>query len=232
MPWPPSPSDIDPDGIVQDAAEIFGVLDDRGSPELPPLEEAPESSSRTHHHREVLAPRPALALGRPLPAPSEIDSYAGFVVASMWLTGNGRSWLRQALDSRGIPCASVCGLFGPWLASDPDTFTFVAHHDPGQRDTVVQMFDEACSRLAVTDSAQIDPARSQTYVSLLAQQDSALNEARALARSTLLFGDPCLIRQAMLATATVPAAHVHYAAEQLLDHRGRGYAELIPAGEA
>ncbi|MFJ9543428.1 M16 family metallopeptidase [Streptomyces sp. NPDC101225] len=224
--------DIDPDRVVQDAAEIFGVLDDRGSPKPPPLAEDADSPARTRHHRDVLAPRPALALGRPLPAPSEIDAYAGFVVASMWLTGNDRSPLRRTLDSRGIPCASVCGLFGPWLAVAPDTFTFVAHHDPGQGDAVVEAFDEACGRLAATGSEAIDPARSQTYVTLLAQQDSALNEARALARSALLFDDPGLIRRAMLATATVPAAQVHSAARQLMSHQGRGYAELTTAGEA
>uniref|UniRef100_A0AAU2VR16 Insulinase family protein n=1 Tax=Streptomyces sp. NBC_00008 TaxID=2903610 RepID=A0AAU2VR16_9ACTN len=224
--------DIAPDLVIEDAAEIFGGLEDRGSPKPPLLGEAPGLSPRTHHHRDVLASRPALALGRPLPAPTNINEYAGFVVASMWLTGNDHSWLRQSLDCRGIPCASVCGLFGPWLAADPDTFAFVAHHDPGDRETVIGLFDEACGRLAGADSDQIDPARRQTYVSLLAQQDSPLNEARALARSALLFHQPDLIRQAMLATATVPAAHVHAAARQLMDHRGRGYAELTTAGEA
>ncbi|MGQ4515051.1 insulinase family protein [Streptomyces sp. DW26H14] len=224
--------DVDPDRILREAAEIFGVLDDRGSPKHPPLAEAAGAAPRTHRHRDALAPRPALALGHPLPDPSDIDGYAGFVVASMWLTGNDRTFLRQALDNRGIPCASVCGLFGPWLAADPDTFTFVAHHDPGDRDNVVGLFDDACDRLASTEGDRLEPVRRQTCAALLVQQDSALNEARALARSTLLFNDPGLIHRSMLATGTVPAEHVRSAARKLRDHRGRGYVELATAEAA
>ncbi|MBP0458695.1 M16 family metallopeptidase [Streptomyces montanisoli] len=224
--------DVDPGRLVDEAVEVFGGLDDRGTPKPPPLDETPGTSPRTHHHRDALAPRPALAIGRPLPAPSDIDRYAAFVVASMWLTGNDHSPLRRALDARGVPCASVCGLFGPWLAAEPDTFTFVAHHDPGGRNAVVDLFDEACERLAATGDDGIGPARRQAHVSLLAQQDSVLGETRALARSELLFGDPGLVRRAMLATATVPATHVHAAARELADHRGRGYAELTTEGQA
>jgi predicted Zn-dependent peptidase len=224
--------DIDPDSTLELAAKVFGELEDRGTPRHESLIEPAADEPRTVVRHDRLAPRPALAIGLPLPDPRDIDAYAACVVLSVALTGNGNTWLRRALGALGADAASVCGLFGPWFAADPDTFVFVAHHEPGDRAEAEALFDQGLENLADGDPAEILAARAQAYTALVGQQDSALAGARAMARSALLWDDPDLVDRAIRHTATVSADLVRDTARRFRHTRGRGYAELIPGGRS
>lgn len=228
--------DLDPDRALDQAAETFAPLGDRGRPRLPRLTELPADSTdtraRTVRRRDALAPRPALAIGVPLPDAADGEAYAACVVASVCLTGNSWTWLRQAIEARNGQCASVCGLFGPWLAAEPDTFVFVAHHDDGDRETVERLLDEALERLAESSAEEIAPGRAQAYSALTGQQDSVLGVARALSRSALLWDRPDLVSAGVAATATVDDDDVRRAARTLRETRCRGYVELTAGAPA
>jgi zinc protease len=228
------------DFVVDHARELvekhFGDVPARETPKRPSFAEPrPQGELRGDHH-DPHAPLPALAVGYRMPDPiGELDSYLAHRMLAGVLSDGDGSRLQQRLVHRDALVTDInagAGLFGPFEARDPDTFSITAMHSPEVTvDRVLGALDEEMERLAATPPTEQELARvtARWVASLHKEHDRVVSRTLALGSFQLLYGDPALIYRLPERIAAVTPADVAGAAKQLRAD-SRAVLRVVPAG--
>src|SRR5690606_14019923 len=133
----------------------FGDVPARPRPERPSFAEPRPETEKRGTHPDAHAPLPALAIGYRMPDPiGELDAYLAHLVLAGVLTDGDGSRLEQRLvhkDGLVTDISAGAGLFGPFEARDPDTFSITAIHPAEVTDRqVLDAVDDELEKLAAT----------------------------------------------------------------------------------
>ncbi|WP_020667970.1 M16 family metallopeptidase [Amycolatopsis nigrescens] len=196
----------------------FGDVPVRPAPPRRTFGEPPPAGELRGAHTDPHAPLPAVAVGYRLPDPiNELDGYlANLVLAGVLSDGDG-SRLQQRLVHREPLVTDIgasAGLFGPFEARDPDTFSITAVHAPDVSvERVLGALDEELDKVASTppDEQELRKVTARWSASLHSEHDRLISRTLALGSFELLYGDPALIygladRMAALTPEDVAAA--------------------------
>ncbi len=178
----------------------FGDVPARPAPNRPSFGEPPPAGQLEDTHVDPHAPLPALAIGYRMPDPvGEMDGYlANLVLASVLAEGDG-SRLQQRLVLREPLVTDInagCGLFGPFEARDPDTFTITAVYSPEVTGAqVLGAVDEELDKLASTPPSdqELAKVKARWVAGLHREHDRLVSRTLALGSFELLYGDPTLV---------------------------------------
>ncbi|GAB1516457.1 M16 family metallopeptidase [Actinophytocola sp. KF-1] len=214
----------------------FGDVPARPAPDRPSFGEPPPAGQLEAEHVDPHAPLPALAIGYRMPDPiAELDGYlANLVLASVLAEGDG-SRLQQRLVLREPLVTDInaaCGLFGPFEARDPDTFTITAVHSPEVAQArVLAAVDEELERLATTAPSDQELAKvtARWVAGLHREHDRLVSRTLALGSFELLYGDPGLVYQLTDRLSAVTPEAVSAAAKTLRPD-SRAVLTVSPAG--
>jgi len=214
----------------------FGDVPARPAPQRLSFGEPRPSGQLEDEHADPHAPLPALAIGYRMPDPiAELDGYlANLVLASVLAEGDG-SRLQQRLVLREPLVTDVnaaCGLFGPFEARDPDTFTITAVYSPDvTRDRVLAAVDEELDKLATTAPSDQELAKvtARWVAGLHREHDRLVSRTLALGSFELLYGEPGLVYQLTDRLSAVTPEAVSAAAKALRPD-SRAVLTVAPAG--
>ncbi|MFI7677851.1 M16 family metallopeptidase [Actinophytocola sp. NPDC049390] len=214
----------------------FGDVPARPAPDRPSFGEPPPAGQLEAEHVDPHAPLPALAIGYRMPDPiAELDGYlANLVLASVLAEGDG-SRLQQRLVLREPLVTDInaaCGLFGPFEARDPDTFTVTAVHSPDVTQArVLAAVDEELEKLATTAPSDQEMAKvtARWVAGLHREHDRLVSRTLALGSFELLYGDPELVYQLTDRLSAVTPDAVSSAAKALRPD-SRAVLTVSPAG--
>ncbi|HEX3780891.1 MAG TPA: pitrilysin family protein [Pseudonocardiaceae bacterium] len=216
----------------------FGDVPSRPLPTRPSFAEPPPASELRSEIDDRLAPLPALAVGYRLPNPqTDLDTYLGYVVLSAILTEGDASRLQQRMvqnDALATDVGTSCGLFSPFDARDPDTFTFTAFH-PAEvsPDAVLTTLDQELEKLAGQgpDTTELARVTARWAAELYADHDRITARTLALGSAELLHGRAELVGELPARIAAVGAQDVAAAAKALRPD-SRAVLLIKPAGGA
>jgi zinc protease len=178
----------------------FGDVPARPAPVRPSFAEPPPAGQLRGEHPDPHAPLPAIAIGYRVPDPmNELDGYiAHLVLAGVLADGDG-SRLKQRLVHREPLVTDLnagCGLFGPFEARDPDTFTITAMHSPAvTEERLLGAIDEELDKLASDGPSAEELAKvtARWVASLHREHDRVVSRTLSLGSFELLYGDPALV---------------------------------------
>jgi zinc protease len=216
----------------------FGDVPSRPLPTRPSFAEPPPASELRSEIDDRLAPVPALAIGYRLPNPqTDLDAYLGYVVLSAILTEGDASRLQQRMvqnDALVTDVSTSCGLFSPFDARDPDTFTVTAFHptEVGP-DAVLNTLDQELEKLAGQgpDTTELARVTARWTAELYADHDRIVSRTLALGSAELLHGRAELVSELPARIAAVSAQDVAAAAKALRPD-SRAVLLIKPAGGA
>ncbi|WP_018686288.1 M16 family metallopeptidase [Actinokineospora enzanensis] len=200
----------------------FGDVPARPRPERPSFAEPPPAAELRADHPDPLAPLPAVAIGYRIPDPiEELDAYLAYLLLAGVLADGDGSRLQQRLvygDQLVSEVGAGCGMFGPFEARDPDTFTITAMYSPEvDLDTVLVAVDEEIERLAGTapEQAELTKVTARWAASLHKEHDRIVSRTLALGAFELLYGNPALVYELPDRIAAITPEAVSAAAKQL-----------------
>jgi predicted Zn-dependent peptidase len=230
--------DFDVNAAKDLVAKHFGDVPNRAVPTRPSFAEPPPASELRQQIDDKLAPVPALAVGYRLPNPqTELDAYLANVVLSGILSEGDGSRLQQRMvqtDALVTDVSTNCGLFAPFEARDPDTFTVTAFH-PAETspDAVLSTLDQELDKLAGTgpDPTELARVTARWTAELYADHDRIVSRTLALGAAELLHGRAELVSELPARIAGVTAEDVATAAKALRPD-ARAVLLIKPAGGA
>jgi predicted Zn-dependent peptidase len=214
----------------------FGDVPARPAPLRPSFAEPAPAGELRGEHLDTHAPLPAFAVGYRLPDPvDDLDSYIAHVVLAGVLADGDGSRLKQRLLHREALVTDVsagCGLFGPFEARDPDTFTITAMHRPSiGADTLLGAIDEELEAVAAGGPSEEELAKitARWVATLHREHDRMVPRTLALGSFELLHGDPALVYQLPERMSAVSQDAVMAAAKSLRPD-SRAVLTVRPAG--
>jgi len=200
----------------------FGDVPARPAPPRRSFAEPPPTGEVRGDHTDPHAPLPALAVGYRMPDPvNELDAYLSHLVLASILSDGDGSRLQQRLVHREPLVTDIgagAGLFGPFEARDPDTFSITAIHAPDVTpEQVLAAIDDELEKLASTppDEEELAKVTARWASSLHAEHDRLVSRTLALGSFELLYGDAALVYQLADRIASVTAEDVAAAAKSL-----------------
>jgi zinc protease len=230
------------DFTVDQARELverhFGDVPARQTPPRRSFAEPPPGGEVRGDHVDPHAPLPALAVGYRIPDPiGELDAYLNNLVLAGVLADGDSSRLQQRLVHREPLVTDLnagCGLFGPFEARDPDTFSITAVHSPEVGvDRVLSALDEELEKLASTPPSEQELAKvtARWVASLHKEHDRVVSRTLALGSFELLYDNPELIYRLPDRISSVTPEDVAAAAKALRPD-SRAVLTVTPAGGA
>ncbi|OQO90354.1 M16 family metallopeptidase [Saccharomonospora piscinae] len=200
----------------------FGDVPARPRPQRPSFAE-PRPSGQLHGtHVDPHAPLPALAVGYRMPDPvNELDAYLANLVLAAVLTDGDSSRLQQRLvhaEPLVTDIGAGAGLFGPFEARDPDTFSVTAIHSPDvSAERVLDALDTELDALAATPPGEQELAKvtARWSAGLHSDHDRLVSRTLAFGSLELLHGDAGLVHALPDRIAAVTADQVAEAAKAL-----------------
>ncbi|WP_028848952.1 MULTISPECIES: pitrilysin family protein [Thermocrispum] len=178
----------------------FGDVPARPRPERPSFAEPRPETEKRGTHVDNHAPLPALAIGYRMPDPiGELDAYLAHLVLAGVLTDGDGSRLEQRLvhkDGLVTDISAGAGLFGPFEARDPDTFSITAIHPAEVTDRqVLDAVDDELEKLAATPPTAEELAKvtARWKANLHGEHDKLMSRTLALGSLELLYGDAGLM---------------------------------------
>jgi predicted Zn-dependent peptidase len=214
--------DFTPDRARELIQEHFGDVPARPAPPRRSFSEPRPTRELRGEHTDPHAPLPALAVGYRMPDPvNELDGYlANLVLAGILSDGDG-SRLQQRLVHREPLVTDIsagAGLFGPFEARDPDTFSITAIHPPDVApERVLTSLDEELDKLAATpaDAQELAKVTARWSASLHSEHDKLVSRTLALGSFELLYSDAALVYQLADRMAAITTEDVAKAANAL-----------------
>lgn len=182
---------IDPQRAVTAAAQAFDSIPARPVTALE-LDADTCAGRVSGVHADAVAPRPAFALGWPMPDPSTSPvMYRAMVVLAFYLGGPGLP-LRRALDDCGADVSCSAGFFGPWRARHPDTMVVTVTHPASRRgDDLAAVVDKHLRPdLTAFRPEDVAAATARCATDALRPLTDIQSLASALGVSELLWSDP------------------------------------------
>jgi predicted Zn-dependent peptidase len=214
------------DFTVERARELitkhFGDVPARPAPERPSFAEPPPAGEIRGEHTDPHAPMPAIAIGYRMPDPvNDLDGYlANLVLAGILSDGDG-SRLQQRLVHREPLVTDIgagAGLFGPFEARDPDTFSITAVHTADvSPEQVLEALDDELEKLASTppEAEELQKVQARWAAGLHSEHDKLVSRTLALGSFELLYGDAALVYQLADRMAAITPEDVSAAAKAL-----------------
>ena len=214
------------DFAVETAKELigknFGDVPYRPAPERPSFAEPWPTSELRGEHPDPHAPLPAIAVGYRMPDPiNDVDGYLAYLVLAGVLSDGDGSRLQQRMvhqDAVVVDIGAGAGLFGPFEARDPDTFTItLIHPHEVPRERVLAALDDELEKLAETppDEQELRKVTARWTASMHSEHDRLVSRTLALGSFELLYGDPSLVYRLADRMLTVTAEAVSAAAKAL-----------------
>ncbi|MBA0127945.1 insulinase family protein [Haloechinothrix sp. YIM 98757] len=200
----------------------FADVPARQVPHRPSFAEPRPGTEKRDTHADPHAPLPALAVGYRMDDPiEEMDSYlANIVLASVLAEGEGARLQQRLVHSDALvsDINAEAGLFGPFEARDPDTFSVTAIHPadvPAQQ--VLDALDDELDTLASRppEQAELSKATARWTAALHGENDRIVSRTLALGSFELLYGDPALIHDLPARIGAVTPEDVAAAAKAL-----------------
>ncbi|MGC7099052.1 M16 family metallopeptidase [Amycolatopsis lurida] len=200
----------------------FGDVPFRPAPPRRSFAEPRPTEELRGFHTDPHAPLPALAVGYRMPDPvGELDAYLANLVLAGVLTDGDGSRLQQRLVHRDAIVTDIgagAGLFGPFEARDPDTFSITAIHAPDVTgDRVLKAIDEEIDLLATTppDERELAKVTARWVAGMHSEHDRMVSRTLALGAFELLYEDASLVHGLADRFAAVTADDVAAAAKAL-----------------
>ncbi|WP_370970835.1 M16 family metallopeptidase [Amycolatopsis sp. cg9] len=210
-------------GAAKDLIEKhFGDVPHRPAPERPSFAEPLPTTELQGETIDPHAPLPALGIGYRMPDPiNDVDGYLAYLVLAGVLTDGDGSRLQQRLVHREplvVDIGAGAGLFGPFEARDPDTFTItLIHPHEVPRERVLAALDDELEKLAETppDEQELRKVTARWTASLHSEHDRLVSRTLALGSFELLYGDASLVYRLADRMSAVTAEAVSAAAKSL-----------------
>jgi predicted Zn-dependent peptidase len=228
--------DLDPNQARDLIERHFGDVPARPAPIRPSFGEPRPASELRDEHIDAHAPLPALAIGYRMPDPiDELDGYlANLVLSAVLAEGDGSRLLQRLVHREPLvtDVNAACGLFGPFEARDPDTFTITAVHSADvTRERVLAAVDEELDKLATTPPSEQELAKvtARWVAGLHREHDRLISRTLAFGSFELLYGEPGLVNQLADRISAVTQDAVSAAAKALRPD-SRAVLTVSPAG--
>ncbi|ADJ42965.1 peptidase M16 [Amycolatopsis mediterranei S699] len=202
--------------------EHFGDVPHRPAPQRPSFAEPLPTTELHGEVEDAHAPLPALGIGYRMPDPiNDVDSYLAYLVLAGVLTDGDGSRLQQRLVHREplvVDIGAGAGLFGPFEARDPDTFTItLIHPHEVSRERVLAALDDELEKLAETPPSEeeLRKVTARWAASLHSEHDRLVSRTLALGSFELLYGDASLVYRLADRMSAVTSEAVSAAAKAL-----------------
>jgi predicted Zn-dependent peptidase len=200
----------------------FGDVPHRPAPQRPSFAEPLPTTELRGETVDPHAPLPALAVGYRMPDPiNDVDGYLAYLVLSGVLTDGDGSRLQQRLVHREplvVDIGAGAGLFGPFEARDPDTFTItLIHPHEVSRERVLAALDDELQKLADSPPSdeELRKVTARWTASLHSEHDRLVSRTLALGSFELLYGDASLVYKLADRMSAVTSEAVSAAAKAL-----------------
>jgi predicted Zn-dependent peptidase len=194
----------------------------RPAPQRPSFAEPLPTTELRGEVEDPHAPLPALAVGYRMPDPiNDVDGYLAYLVLAGVLTDGDGSRLQQRLVHREplvVDIGAGAGLFGPFEARDPDTFTItLIHPHEVPRERVLAALDDELQKLADSPPSdeELRKVTARWTASLHSEHDRLVSRTLALGSFELLYGDASLVYQLADRMSAVTSEAVSAAAKAL-----------------
>ncbi|MGW4528206.1 M16 family metallopeptidase [Amycolatopsis sp. NPDC004378] len=200
----------------------FGDVPHRPAPQRPSFAEPLPTTELRGEVEDPHAPLPALGIGYRMPDPiNDVDGYLAYLVLAGVLTDGDGSRLQQRLVHREplvVDIGAGAGLFGPFEARDPDTFTItLIHPHEVPRERVLAALDDELEKLAETPPSEeeLRKVTARWTASLHSEHDRLVSRTLALGSFELLYGDASLVYKLADRMSAVTSEAVSAAAKAL-----------------
>ncbi|MEV6624811.1 pitrilysin family protein [Amycolatopsis sp. NPDC051106] len=200
----------------------FGDVPHRPAPQRPSFAEPLPTTELRGEVEDPHAPLPALGIGYRMPDPiNDIDGYLAYLVLAGVLTDGDGSRLQQRLVHKEplvVDIGAGAGLFGPFEARDPDTFTItLIHPHEVPRERVLAALDDELEKIAENppDEQELRKVTARWAASLHSEHDRLVSRTLALGSFELLYGDASLVYRLADRMSAVTSEAVSAAAKAL-----------------
>jgi len=200
----------------------FGDVPHRPAPQRPSFAEPLPTTELRGEIEDPHAPLPALGIGYRMPDPiNDVDGYLAYLVLAGVLTDGDGSRLQQRLVHREplvVDIGAGAGLFGPFEARDPDTFTItLIHPHEVPRERVLAALDDELEKIAENppDEQELRKVTARWAASLHSEHDRLVSRTLALGSFELLYGDASLVYKLADRMSAVTSEAVSAAAKAL-----------------
>jgi predicted Zn-dependent peptidase len=200
----------------------FGDVPHRPAPQRPSFAEPLPTTELRGEVEDPHAPLPALGIGYRMPDPiNDIDGYLAYLVLAGVLTDGDGSRLQQRLVHKEplvVDIGAGAGLFGPFEARDPDTFTItLIHPHEVPRERVLAALDDELEKIAENppDEQELRKVTARWTASLHSEHDRLVSRTLALGSFELLYGDASLVYRLADRMSAVTSEAVSAAAKAL-----------------
>ncbi|WIY03327.1 pitrilysin family protein [Amycolatopsis mongoliensis] len=200
----------------------FGDVPHRPAPQRPSFAEPLPTTQLRGEVEDPHAPLPALGIGYRMPDPiNDVDGYLAYLVLAGVLTDGDGSRLQQRLVHREplvVDIGAGAGLFGPFEARDPDTFTItLIHPHEVPRERVLAALDDELQKLADSPPSEeeLRKVTARWTASLHSEHDRLVSRTLALGSFELLYGDASLVYKLADRMSAVTSEAVSAAAKAL-----------------
>ncbi|MEV6642404.1 pitrilysin family protein [Amycolatopsis sp. NPDC051371] len=200
----------------------FGDVPHRPAPQRPSFAEPLPTTELRGEVEDPHAPLPALGIGYRMPDPiNDVDGYLAYLVLAGVLTDGDGSRLQQRLVHKEplvVDIGAGAGLFGPFEARDPDTFTItLIHPHEVPRERVLAALDDELEKIAENppDEQELRKVTARWAASLHSEHDRLVSRTLALGSFELLYGDASLVHQLADRMSAVTSEAVSAAAKAL-----------------
>ncbi|MEU0793167.1 pitrilysin family protein [Amycolatopsis sp. NPDC005961] len=200
----------------------FGDVPFRPAPQRPSFAEPLPTTELRGEVEDPHAPLPALGIGYRMPDPiNDVDGYLAYLVLAGVLTDGDGSRLQQRLVHKEplvVDIGAGAGLFGPFEARDPDTFTItLIHPHEVPRERVLAALDDELEKIAENppDAHELRKVTARWTASLHSEHDRLVSRTLALGSFELLYGDASLVYKLADRMSAVTSEAVSAAAKAL-----------------
>ncbi len=200
----------------------FGDVPHRPAPQRPSFAEPLPATELRGEVEDPHAPLPALGIGYRMPDPiNDVDGYLAYLVLAGVLTDGDGSRLQQRLVHKEplvVDIGAGAGLFGPFEARDPDTFTItLIHPHEVPRERVLAALDDELQKLADSPPSEeeLRKVTARWAASLHSEHDRLVSRTLALGSFELLYGDASLVYKLADRMSAVTSEAVSAAAKAL-----------------
>ncbi len=214
--------DFEMDDAKKLIEDHFGDVPHRPAPQRPSFAEPLPTAELHGETEDPHAPLPALGIGYRMPDPiNDVDGYLAYLVLAGVLTDGDGSRLQQRLVHREplvVDIGAGAGLFGPFEARDPDTFTItLIHPHEVSRERVLAALDDELEKLAETPPSEeeLRKVTARWAASLHSEHDRLVSRTLALGSFELLYGDASLVYRLADRMSAVTSEAVSAAAKAL-----------------
>lgn len=231
---------FDPTTIRHSVDRHFGSLPTRAAPPRPDLRETSEGKPREVSRTDALAPRPALAVGYPLPERNTDEWFAFNLLDVILLQGEESRLWQRLVTERGISDGIEGGinlLGSPYDYEGPMLWSASLVHDKTLSDLqVLREIDAVIDELQThpIDQGEMQRARTKVRSALydIAGSPSRFGLIEILACAALFDDDPSAVNRIEARLGAVSPEQIRDVARKYLSARDRTVIHLQAGAEA